>query len=103
MLRIMMFATLIHGCLFRSLCVALSKQVVFLQDVTIYEGRLTSMNHSEKLSTNPTKTLTKQQSKQPEKHLQDKYLPDCNTRIKIPTSGPLSIPMTNDYLFRALL
>ena len=61
------------------------------------------MNQSEKVSTNPTKALTNQQSKQPEKHLQDKYLPDCKTRIKIPTSGPLAIPMTNDYLFRALL
>lgn len=30
------------------------------------------------------------QSKQPEKHSQDKRLPNCNTRIKIPTSGPLS-------------
>ena len=61
------------------------------------------MNQSEKVSTDQTKAPTNQQSKQPEKHLQDKYLPDCNTRIKIPTSGPLSIPMTNDYLFRALL
>ncbi len=59
------------------------------------------MYQSEKVSTNQTKALTAQQSKQPEKHSQDKYLSDYKTRI--PTSGPLTIPMTNDYLFRALL
>ena len=79
------------------------RQFIFLHDVTIYEGRLTSVNQSEKVSTDQTKALTNQQSKQPEKHSQNKHLPNRKTRIKIPTSGPLSIPMTNDYLFRALL
>ena len=40
------------------------RQFIFLHDVTIYEGRLTSINQSEKGSTTPTKTLTKQQPKQ---------------------------------------
>ena len=61
------------------------------------------MYHSEKVPTNQSKTPTKQQPKQPGKPSQGNYLSGCKTRIKVPTSGPLTIPMTNDYLFRALL
>lgn len=59
------------------------------------------MYQSEKVSVNQTNALTNRQANPPKKHFQEQYPSDCPK--KIPTSGPLTIPMTNDYLFRALL